>query len=119
MSPVKLGTAYDDFFKKYDRKFIQLSRDIGMLIHLFEKDKDHSWEDIWLHDFTGIYEHDFFLYKEAAKQFLDQLEGHWSVAFLEALREECDKHIQEHYEKCKKLDEHLKPEDNGTENENV
>lgn len=104
MSTVKLGKAGDDFFKKYDRKFIQLSRDIGMLIHIFEKDSNHSWEDIWLHDFTGVYEKDHSLYKDAAKQLLDQLEGHYCIAFLKALRDECDKHIQEHRERCKKFD---------------
>lgn len=102
MSTVKLGTAGDDFFKKYDRKFIQLNRDIAMLIHLFEKDSEHSWEDVWLRDFTGVYEKDHLLYREAAKQFLNQLEGYWSVAFLKALRDECNKYIKEHREKCKK-----------------
>lgn len=113
MGTINLGTAGDNFFKKYDRKFIQLSRNIGMLIHLFEKDSDHSWEDVWLQDFIGVYEKDHFLYREAAKQFIDQLEGHYCIAFLKALRDECDKHIQDHYNKCKKF------EDNGTENENV
>ena len=104
MSTVKLGKADENFFKKYDRRFIQLSRNIAILIHIFEKDLDHSWEDIWLQDFTGVCERDHFLYKEAAKQFIDQLEGNWCVAFLEALRDECDKHIQEHKERCKKFD---------------
>lgn len=103
MSTVKLGKSDEDFFKKYDRRFIQLSRNIGMLIHLFEKDSDHSWEDIWLQDFTGVYEKDHLLYKDAAKQFINQLEGHYSIAFLEALRDECDKYIQEHREQCKKF----------------
>lgn len=113
MGTVNLGTAGDDFFKKYDRKFIQLDINTAMLIHLFEKDSEHSWEDIWLQDFTGVYERDMLLYKEAAKQFIDQLEGNWCVAFLEALRDECDKHVQDHYNKCKKL------ENDGTKNENV
>ena len=104
MSTVKLGKADENFFKKYDRKFIQLSRNIGMLIHIFEKDLDHTWEDVWLQDFTGVYEKDHSLYKEAAKQFRDQLEGHYSIAFLKALRDECDKHIQDHYNKCKKFE---------------
>ena len=104
MSTVKLGNAGEDFFKKYDRRFIQLSRDIGMLIHIFKKDLDHTWEDIWLQDFTGVYEKDHLLYKDAAKQFIDQLEGHYSIAFLKALRDECDKHIQEHRERCKKFE---------------
>ena len=113
MSTVKLGKSDEDFFKKYDRKFIQLSRDVAILIHIFEKDPDHSWEDVWLRDFTGVCERDHLLYKEAAKQFIDQFEGHCSIAFLKALRDECDKHIQDHYNKCKKF------KDNGTENENV
>lgn len=104
MSTVKLGKADENFFKKYDRKFIQLSRDVGMLIHLFEKDSDHTWEDVWLQDFTGVYERDMLLYEEAAQQFIKQLEGHYCTAFLEALRNECDKHIQEHREKCKKFE---------------
>jgi len=104
MSTVKLGTAEGNFFKKYDRKFIQLDRNVCMLIHLFEKDDDHSWEDVWLQDFTGVYEKDCLLYKDAAKQLIDQLEGNWCVAFLEALRDECDKHVQEHIERCKKIE---------------
>lgn len=84
-----------DYYKKYDRKFIQLCRNTAILIHIFEKDKDHSWEDVWLHDFTGVYEKDHLLYKEAAKQFIDQLEGNWCVAFLEALRDECNKRIEQ------------------------
>lgn len=102
MSTVKLGKSDENFFKKYDRKFIQLDTNAAMLIHLFEKDSEHSWEDIWLQDFTGVYEKDVLLCEESAKQFIDQLEGHWCIAFLEALRNECDKHIQEYIEKCKK-----------------
>lgn len=104
MGTVNLGTAGDDFFKKYDRKFIQLDINTAMLIHLFEKDSDHSWEDIWLQDFTGVYEKDHLLYKDAAKQFINQLEGHYSIAFLKALRDECDRYIEEHKEKCKKYE---------------
>lgn len=92
---VKLGSAAHNYFKNYDRKFIQLSRDMCMLIHLFEKDSNHSWEDVWLHDFEGVYEKDFLLYKESAKQFIDQLEGNCCRAFLEALRDECNYRIEE------------------------
>lgn len=115
MSTVKLGSSDEDFFKKYDRKFIQLSRDVAILIHIFEKDREHSWEDIWLHDFTGVYERDHLLYKEAANQLIDQLEGQWCRAFLEALREVCDERIEQDLIDCGIK----KPENNGTENENV
>ncbi len=94
----------EEFFKKYDRKFIQINRNTAILIHVFEKDKNHSWEDLWLHDFVGVYEKDFALHKESAKQFIDQLEGHWCLAFIEALRDECNKHIKKHEENCLKYE---------------
>ena len=100
MGTVKLGIAGDDFFKKYDRKFIQLDRNICILINIFEKDNAHSWEDVWLHDFVGIHEKDFFLYKEAANQLIDQLEGHWCRAFLEALRDVCSERIEQDLIDC-------------------
>lgn len=100
MSVVKLGSAAHDYFKKYDRKFIQLNRDMCLLIHLFEKDAEHSWEDVWLHDFDGIEEHDFYLYKESAKQLIDQLEGNCCRAFLEALRDECSARIEQDLINC-------------------
>lgn len=81
-------------FKEYDRKFIQLNRDVVMMLHLFKKDSAHSWEDAWLHDFEQVEEADYRLYEEAAKQFINQLEGNWSVAFLTALRNACDKVIE-------------------------
>lgn len=99
MSTVKLWKPDEkNFFKKYDRKFIQLSRNVAILIHIF--DKDHSWEDIWLRDFTGVCERDHFLYKEAAKQFIDQLEGHWCRAFLMALKEVCEERIEQDLIDC-------------------
>ena len=112
MSTVKLGTAGEDFFKQYDRKFIQLNRDTALLLHIFTKDSDHSWEDIWLQDLTGVYEKDILLYEEAAKQFIDQLEGQWCRGFLQALRDECDKRIQEDLEKIKNLEKLRNDENN-------
>lgn len=89
-------------FKEYDRKLIQLSRDVVILLHLFKKDTTHSWEDAWLHDVEQIEESDYKLYEEAAKQFINQLEGYWSVAFLTALRNVCDVIIKEDIEYWKK-----------------
>lgn len=90
-----MGAADHNFFKKYDRKFVQLSRDICILLHIFEKDSEHSFEDMWLHDLTGVHETDFNILRDSAKQFLDQLEGHYCRAFLEALRDECDERIKQ------------------------
>ena len=67
----------DNFFKNYKRKLIQIHRDMAILIHIFEKDPDHSFEDAWLHDLTGVYETD-----------------------LEALRDECDKRIEQDLIDC-------------------
>ncbi len=103
MSIVNLGKTDDDYFKKYERKFIQLNRDTVMLIHLFHKESDHSFEDIWLHDLTGVYETDFNILRDSAKQLINQLEGHWCRAFLEALRDECSSRIKEDLENCKRI----------------
>ena len=90
----------DKFFKNYKRKLIQLHRDTAILIHIFEKDTDHSFEDVWLHDLTGVYETDVELLRGSAKQLIDQLEGHWCRAFLEALRDECDARIEQDLIDC-------------------
>lgn len=81
-------------FKDYKRKFIQLRSDVLVLLHIFEKDADHAFEDINLEDHEEVWKIDRNLYKESAKQFIDQLEGHWCVAFLEALRDECIERIE-------------------------
>lgn len=90
----------DKLFKNYKRKLIQLHRDTAILIHIFEKDPDHSFEDAWLHDLTGVYETDLELLRGSAKQLIDQLEGNWCRAFLEALRDECDARIEQDLIDC-------------------
>lgn len=92
--------SIDKFFKNYKRKLIQLHKDTAILIHIFEKDTDHSFEDVWLHDLTGVYETDIELLRGSAKQLIDQLEGHWCRAFLEALRDECDARIEQDLIDC-------------------
>ena len=89
-----MSSTLNNPFKKYKRKFIQLSRNIVLLLHIFEKDVDQSWEDINLEDNEEVWKIDHNLYKESAKQLIDQLEGHWCVAFLEALRDECVERIE-------------------------
>lgn len=90
----------ESLFKKYKRKLIQTDRDIAILIHIFEKDSDHSFEDAWLHDLTGVYETDVELLRDSAKQLIDQLEGNWCRAFLEALRDECNTRIEQDLIDC-------------------
>ena len=88
-------------FKKYHRHLIQLRPDVAMLIHLFERNDDDNWESIWLDDNDKYYEEDFECIKESAKQLLLQLEGHYCDLFIESLRDECNK-ILEDSEKRKK-----------------
>lgn len=88
------------FFKNYKRTLIQLNKDVAMLIHILEKDSDHSFEDVWLHDLTGVYKTDLELLRGSAKQLIDQLEGNWCRAFLEALRDECDARIEQDLIDC-------------------
>lgn len=99
-----MSKEFKDPFKEYTRKFIQLNRDTALLLHVFKKDIDHSWEDVHLHDFTGVYEADYKIHQEAAKQLISQLEGHWCILFLEALRDECNRLIEEDNIKCKEID---------------
>ena len=92
-------------FKDYERKLIQTSRNTAVLLHLFHKDPDHEFEDIFLEDICDkVIAVDYEVYEEAADQFIKQLEGYWCVAFCRALRDKCDALIKEHKEKCKKYE---------------
>jgi hypothetical protein len=97
-------------FKDYKRKFIQLRSDVLVLLHIFEKDVDHSFEDMSLEDHEEVWKMDRTLYKESAKQFIDQLEGHWCVAFLEALRDECIERIELDRKRVELVKEKIKDE---------
>lgn len=99
-------------FKEYDRKLIQLNRDVAILLHLFKKDAAHSWEDAWLHDVEQVEEADYKLYEESAKQFINQLEGNWSIAFLTALRNVCDKVIESDTKYWEEYNKNIKHEQN-------
>jgi len=81
-------------FKEYHRHLIQLRPDVAMLIHLFERNDDDNWESVWLDDNDKYYIEDFECIKESAKQLLLQLEGHYCDAFIEALRDECNKILE-------------------------
>lgn len=80
-----------DEFKNYKRDFILINRNTAILLHIFSKDTNHSFEDIILSDHDN-YEIDMFnTYKTSAEQFIKQFEGHDCIAFIKALRDECNK----------------------------
>lgn len=82
-------------FKTYHRHMIQLRPDILMLIHLFKRSSDDEFESIWLDDNEQYYIEDYECLKESARQLLLQLEGNYCDVFIEALRDECDKILED------------------------
>ena len=83
-----------DEFRNYKRKPIQITRNTFALLHMFEYGPDH-WEDIML-DERICHKINKVDYKEAAQQFISQFEGNECLAFIDALRDECNKIIIEH-----------------------
>lgn len=47
-------------------------------------------------------------YKKSAEALIDNLDEWWCVCFLEALRDECTRRIDEHWKECEKFQEELK-----------
>lgn len=90
-------------FQTYHRHLIQLRPDVAMLIHLFERNSDDTWESIWLDDNEKYYEEDYECIKESAKQLLLQLEGHYCDLFIESLRDECNKLLEDSNKRKEKI----------------
>ena len=88
-------------FKDYKRHMIQLRPDVVMLIHLFHRDLDHSFETIYMDDNDSFYGTDFETIQDAAHQLMLQLEGHYCTAFVEALKNECEQILEHEKEKQK------------------
>lgn len=82
-------------FKTYHRHMIQLRPNILMLIHLFKRDSDDEFESIWLDDNEQYYIEDYECIKESARQLLLQLEGCYCDMFIESLRDECNKILED------------------------
>ena len=83
-----------DDFKEYHWHLIQLRPDVVMLIHLFNRDNDDSWESAWLMDNDKYSIEDYECIKESAHQLILQLEGNWCDLFIEALRDECSQILE-------------------------
>ena len=66
-----------------------------MLIHLFHRDDDDTWESIWLRDNDKYAIEDYDCLRESAHQLILQLKGHWCDLFIEALRDECSQILEE------------------------
>jgi hypothetical protein len=91
-----MNTPSENPFEVYEREPVLISPHTVVLLQIFTGHghfKDlWSWDYIQEAHFTST--PDF--YERAAKQFVIQLEGHGCIAFYEALRDELQKHIDEH-----------------------
>lgn len=79
---------------KEERKPIMLDKNTCAMIWLYTRN-DELWDVA-----VGVYEPyldmGIDIYKNAAKEFINQLQDRWCVAFLEALRDEINETIEKH-----------------------
>lgn len=95
-------------YKDYDRKFIRINPNEIMLIHMFKRDACHQLEDMVLDDNEQYFLDVSKIRKDAAHQLMLQFEGHQCRAFIEALKQECDKWIEEDDKWMVEMDNKLK-----------
>ena len=76
-----------------DRMPIYLHKNAVALITIFKR-VDHL-EDIWVADYPDYDEDYDKINKEAARQFIDQMEGQWTPRFLIALKSEIEKRLRD------------------------
>lgn len=95
---------YDlDDYKEYNRHLILMRPDTALLMHIFRRDLEHNFEDAWLDDNDSYAEKNYEVITESAHQFMLQLEGHYCIAFLEALKEEIDNVLKHNYAEIEKI----------------
>lgn len=95
-------------YKNYDRDFIRINPNEIMLIHMFKRDSGHQLEDMVLDDNEQYFLDVSNIRKDAAHQLMLQFEGHQCRAFIEALKQECDKWIEEDDKWMVEMDNKLK-----------
>lgn len=84
-------------FKDYKRHFILINSNTAMLIHILEG-SDTDLETIMIDEMVeGGIDSKTDVYKEAADQFIKQLEGNECLYFIEALKEKCEEYINNNY----------------------
>lgn len=93
-----------DRYKNYKRELILLNRTTAILLHIFTKEDEHSYEDMDLYDNDEWQQSYFDVHEEAAKQFISQLEGHECVRFIKCLKNECEKYLEENEKRILKME---------------
>ena len=80
-------------FKDYKRRCILINSNTAILIHILEG-SDTDLETIMIDEMVeGGIDSKTDVYKEAADQFIKQLEGNECLYFIEALKEKCEEYI--------------------------
>ena len=90
-----MNDSYISDFDGYERKLILLRDDVVLMMHLFYKTGRHNLESFELEENEKYLEADYSVYEESAKQFMLQLEGNTCITFLEALKKEIEKKLEE------------------------
>ena len=86
----EIEQRHPERWQLYEREPIKLGKNTVMLIQIYEKYDnlaDLCWHDGCLTQDLELRKDEF---RQAAQQFMLQLEGHQCPAFLMALRDECD-----------------------------
>ena len=79
---------------KIRREPILINNHAVAIIHIFDR-LDHL-EDLWTADSDAFQEEKLEMYKEAATQFISQLEEQWTPSFMMALRDGINNELKEH-----------------------
>lgn len=88
-----------DEYEDYKRFPIQICDDTFILLHIYNRKGNHSFESAWLRDNQHYDKKAWSLYKDAADQFIKQLEGEECDAFIIALRDKCEEYLEENKKK--------------------
>lgn len=81
-------------FEEYRRYPIQISEDTLMLLHIYNRKANNSFESAWLSDNQRYLDKEWSVYKDAADQFIKQFEGEECELFIKELRDRCDEYLK-------------------------
>jgi hypothetical protein len=84
--------------KCYERSLIQINPHTVVLLQLFHS-SNHIVDACWLSDCSMHLREDLKTHKHAAKQFVDQLEDHWTALFMMALRDAINNELKKNDKK--------------------
>lgn len=81
-------------FEEYKRYPIQISDKTFILLHIYNRKYNHSFESAWLSDNQHYSDKQWSVYKDAADQFIKQFEGKECELFIRELRDRCDEYLK-------------------------